>query len=103
MSVNEFWEDDPDLFWVYRFSYLERERRKEKLFNEHAWLQGAYFYEAISASLSRAFGNNQVRYLEKPFELNETEQVKEKQQVNILEEQIKARAKKVAELIKGAK
>ncbi len=24
MSVKEFWEEDPDLFWAYRFSYIER-------------------------------------------------------------------------------
>ena len=24
MSVKEFWEDSPDLFWAYRFSYYKK-------------------------------------------------------------------------------
>ena len=33
MSVKEFWEDNPDLFWAYRFSYYEKiKNEQEKLF-----------------------------------------------------------------------
>ena len=31
MSVKEFWEDDPDLFWAYRFSYFEKIKTEQEM------------------------------------------------------------------------
>lgn len=67
MSVQEFWEDDPDLFWAYRFSYVEKIKSKQELFNSNAWLQGAYFYEAISVALCNAFTKSKVNYSQYPY------------------------------------
>ena len=50
MSVKEFWEDNPDLFWAYRFSYYERLRINQEIFNNNAWLQGAYVQDAVSVA-----------------------------------------------------
>ena len=47
MSVKEFWEDDPNLFWAYRFYYYNKMTNQQEIFNYNAWLQGAYIYEAI--------------------------------------------------------
>lgn len=38
MSVKEFWEDDPDLFWAYRFSYYIKQKEEQEKFNSNAWL-----------------------------------------------------------------
>jgi len=42
MSVKEFWEDSPDLFWAYRFSFFERIKSMQEINNYNSWLQGAY-------------------------------------------------------------
>lgn len=79
MSVKEFWEDDPDLFWAYRFSYLERQKSNQEMFNDNAWLQGAYFYEAISVALCNAFGKSKLEYSKKPYGyVNESDDKQEK-------------------------
>lgn len=64
MSVKEFWEDDPDLFWAYRFSYFEKIKTEQEIFNNNAWLQGAYFHEAITVALCNAFSKQKVKYSE---------------------------------------
>ena len=100
MSTDEFWKQDPELFWAYRFSYLERIRREKEVFNERAWLQGAYFYEAISVALSQAFGSKTAMYRDRPYNLYGKEQTTTPKQ-NILEERLKARAKKIEKLLGG--
>ena len=62
MSVKEFWEDNPDLFWAYRFSYYTKLKNEQEIFNNNAWLQGAYFYEAISVALCNSFSKQKIEY-----------------------------------------
>ncbi len=98
MSVKEFWEDDPNLFWAYRFSYYEKIKKEQEMFNCNAWLQGAYFYEAISIALSNGFGKGHLKYPDKPFGLMENiEQTEEqkKKQIEIQVADIRARIKQV--------
>ena len=72
MSIKEFWEDDPDLFWAYRFSYINRKKFEQEEMNTHCWLQGAYFYEAISVALSNAFsnGNKELTWRKEKWKMN---------------------------------
>ena len=70
MSVKEFWEDSPDLFWAYRFSYLNKKEREQDLKNTNMWLQGMYIYEAVSVALSNAFSKKKISYREMPYNLN---------------------------------
>ena len=69
MPLQEFWNDDPDLLWAYRISYMEKEEQKMKIkreiINFQAWLQGYYNRMAIVSSL-----NEKVQYLSEPIELN---------------------------------
>lgn len=69
MSVKEFWEEDPDLFWAYRFSYYNKLKENEEIFNYQAWLQGAYFYEALNRSIHNTFCKQEekIEYLNEPF------------------------------------
>ncbi len=67
MSVKEFWEDDPDLFWAYRFSYFNKLKQEQEIFNNNAWLQGAYFHEAISVALCNVFSKQKVEYSKIPY------------------------------------
>lgn len=100
MSVKEFWEDDPDLFWAYRFSYINKKKQEQEENNIHSWLQGAYFYEAISVALSNAFSKNKISYRDKPFDFNSS---KENPKQNNLDIQLKERAKQIEKLLGGKK
>lgn len=71
MSVDEFWKDDPDLFWAYRFSYYNRVKRDREIANYDAWLQGAYFFEAISVALNNAFSKNKIEYHKQPYSIDD--------------------------------
>lgn len=98
MSVKEFWEDDPDLFWVYRFSYFERLRAEQEMFNNNAWLQGAYFHEAISVALCNSFGKQKVEYSKQPYGFdknNEEQEEQKKQQLEMQVADVKARIAQV--------
>ena len=67
MSVKEFWEESPDLFWAYRFSYYNKLENEHQMVNNSAWLQGAYFYEAISVALGNVFGKEKLYYSKQPY------------------------------------
>ena len=55
MSVREFWEEEPNLFWAYRFSFYNKKKQEQEISNFQAWLQGAYIYEAVSVALNNGF------------------------------------------------
>lgn len=100
MSVREFWEEDPDLFWMYRFLYVNKLKRKQENDNVNAWLQGAYIFEAVSAALSNAFSKKTIQYRNVPFELESSTNKNVKQER--LEAQLKERAKQLQKLLGGA-
>lgn len=93
MSVKEFWEDDPDLFWAYRFSYYNKVKEDQRNLNFQAWLQGAYFHEAVSVALANSFGKNKkASYTSKPYNLTKEDEEREfKEKQKNLEQQIKNR------------
>ena len=101
MSVKEFWEDDPNLFWAYRFSYYERIKNEQETFNYNAWLQGIYFYNAISIALSNGFGKSHYKYPDKPFgvELQKSKENSKETQAEIQSANIRARVKQVQEIM----
>lgn len=80
MSVKEFWEEDPDLFWAYRFSYYTKLKTEQEIFNNNAWLQGAYFHDAISVALCNAFSKSKIEYPKQPygFEKDKKQEIKSK-------------------------
>ena len=92
MSIKEFWEDDPNLFWAYRFSFYERQKANQETQNVSNWLQGAYIYEALVVALGNSFGGKGMKplsYPSKPYELGEQKKEKEeKKKKQILEQQV---------------
>lgn len=86
MPLEEFWNDAPDLLWVYRDLYVKKLKQEQEMKNYNAWLQGLYNYYAIA----RAFSKNGV-YLEKPIELNVKPKTKQEQNLEIAQ-RIKERA-----------
>lgn len=104
MSVKEFWENDPDLFWAYRFSYYNKLKDEQEMFNNNAWLQGAYFHEAISVALCNALSKQKVEYSKQPygFEKKEINKQKQEKQIDKQVADIKARISQVNAIRKSS-
>ncbi|MBQ7030833.1 MAG: hypothetical protein IJN13_00480 [Bacilli bacterium] len=102
MSVKEFWEDSPDLFWAYRFSYFERVKIEQKIFNGNAWLQGAYIYESVSVALNNSFSKQKRDYSKVPygFEKNELENLKNQSDATVAK--LKNRVLEIQNLFKSS-
>lgn len=68
MSYSEFWDAPPQLAVAYREAY----RLKRLADNELAWLQGLYFFDAVSVCLYNAFakrGAQRKNYIDKPVDI----------------------------------
>lgn len=99
MTPNEFWNENPDLFWAYRFSYIQREKRKQKNINYTAWLHGLYVHEAVSVALSNAFSKKTIHYSKMPYGESDNKE----QHVSSLQLQLKARVAQVQSVMKEKK
>ena len=81
VDANEFWNGDYTLLKYY----VERHRIAVEQKNEELWLQGVYFYEALSVALAQCFSkHSQAKYAEKPHRitpLSEEEQAIENQKM----------------------
>ena len=80
MTYEQFWFGDVCLTQCY----MEAFKLKQRLENEHAWLQGRYVYEAIGALVPvlHAFAKNGTKpneYLKEPFPMSEQE-IKERKE-----------------------
>ena len=97
MSYEDFWEKDPDLFWLYRYVYFTRLEIEQTIFNHNAWLQGDYFNEALSVSLCNAFTKQKAEYSKKPYTFIKEEMTEEekKKQLEVQVADIKARIKQI--------
>lgn len=104
MPLNEFWNEEPNLFWAYRFYFYQRLKRQNEYDNEKAWLQGAYICEAVSVALNNAFSKKHLDYPKEPYDLyhDKTKEEAKAKQIK-MEEIIKARAKKIEGLLGGNK
>lgn len=70
MTPDQFWEGDPDLFWVYLEAYEQEQKARFEYDNNVAFLQGQYFMLAIAQCLQFSKTPKKI-YPKKPFELNE--------------------------------
>ena len=82
MTYEQFWEGDCELVKFYRRAAQIRQDLK----NQDAWLQGAYFYEALmdAAPVLRAFarkGTKATPYRNAPYELYAKQDKKKRREV----------------------
>ena len=82
MTYEQFWEQDCELVKYYR----KAAEIKQNLKNQDAWLQGAYFYEALidASPILRAFAKNGTKptpYRDSPFELSDHQNKEQRQRV----------------------
>lgn len=110
MSVKEFWNDEPELLWTYRKSYMDKLKIQKDLTNYKAWLHGLYVFDAVSTSLYNCFGKKETQpnrsYAEKPYDFNKKMKTKEeieKERILRVEEQIKEQNKKIKEILNKKK
>lgn len=68
MPTTEFWNEDPDLLWAYRSSYMQKLEAEAEKINYVAWLNGLYVYEGVSVALSY-LGKSSAKYPQKPHDL----------------------------------
>ena len=95
VSAEAFWNGDPTLLKYY----VEKHRIAVEQQNERLWLQGAYFYEAISVALSQAFDKHSTaKYPEKPYRLtpmsDEEKQIENQKKVDEFRSQLMALGKR---------
>ena len=95
VSADEFWNGDPTLLKYY----VETHRIAVEQQNERMWLQGVYFYEAISTALAQAFSkHSNAKYPEKPHRLTplseEEQELENKKKVEEFREQLMAIGKR---------
>lgn len=98
MPLQEFWNDDPDLLWVYRNLYMQKMEQdleiEKQMTNYKAWLQGLYNYNAIASAFSK-----NAKYFDKPIEFNEQPKTIQEQN-NLVVEKAKASAMRIQTLLK---
>ena len=92
MSYAEYWEGDPKLAQYYRKAYFIRQEQ----FNNNAWLQGMYVYDAVSTALHNALrGMGKTKppakdYAKQPYDIFKKEKTPEEKAIEVQKEQEKA-------------
>lgn len=79
MTYDQYWYGDPWMARAFAQAYL----LKRKVDNENAWIQGAYFSNALAATLTTAFSKKRKDYVKQPldfFPKTEAELEEEKRQ-----------------------
>lgn len=67
MTPKQFWEDDPQLFWVYGKKYEIETKEKYKMLSYEGWVNNQY----TGLILSIAFGKGGQKYPATPFGFEE--------------------------------
>lgn len=106
MPVKEFWNEDPNLLWAYRKSYIDKIKMEKDQYNYNAWLNGVYVFDAVNKSIYNNFGRKETQqpalYVEKPYDFNQkpkTEEEIRREQMLKVEEQIRERNRQIKEML----
>ena len=74
MTPEQFWEDDPNLFYAYWDAYEMKEKRENALRNINNFNLGQYFMLAVAQNLQFTKNPKQI-YPKKPFDLDNNKKV----------------------------
>ena len=55
MTPHDFWEEDPDWFWVHRKIYIAKQKDEQQQMNLQSWLLGVYIQKAIASVFSKKY------------------------------------------------
>lgn len=84
MSWEQFWDDDPDIFWTYLEAYEQEQKANFEYDNSVAFLQGQYFMMAIAQCLQFSKHPKKI-YPKKPFNISKDETPEEIKQMQFME------------------
>lgn len=105
MPVREFWNEDPELLWTYRKSYIDKIKIQKEIDNQNAWLHGLYINEAVSKCLYNYFARKETEqpqhYISEPFDFEKTEQDRMKEKIQERERQIREQNERIKQILKN--
>lgn len=94
MSSEEFWEQDPQLYWAFRTFYLKQKENEQKQNLEKlkytSWLNGYSTYIAHTISLNNAFSKTKQKYPKYNEMFGEEEKKVKKKTQNEINKQVQA-------------
>lgn len=86
--------------------YMDKMKIQSELANQQAWLEGLYFYNALSVSLYNYFGKKETQpsqsYMEEPIDFNKKPKSKEeieKEQQLEMEAKIRERNQQIKAML----
>lgn len=106
MSTSDFWEEEPTMMWAYQKSYIDKKKIEAETSNFNAWLQGVYFFQAVSISLYNNLGRNKSTiktYPKEPYNLFKDPEELRKEEILETEAKIRERNREIAKLLKEQK
>ena len=62
MSSEDFWENDPKLYWAYRTFYFKKKEMQYEEMLYNAWLNGSMDYMAVAYGVNNCFSKQKVNY-----------------------------------------
>lgn len=98
MTYEQFWYEEPEMFWVYLEAYEQEQKARFEYDNSVAFLQGQYFMLAIAQCLQFSKHPKKI-YPKKPFNVSKDETPEEIKQMQFMEMR-KAEMKARAEMFK---
>lgn len=90
MTFDQYWYGDVWLTKLFR----EADKIKREQMNTELWLQGMYFYDAISCSLQNAFRKKSdppAKYPTEPYNIFPKEETKQEQEAREEAERLQAK------------
>lgn len=102
MQTAEFWEEEPELLWAYRKSYMDKKKIEAETINYTAWLNGVYIYDAVATVIHNGFSKEGTRpreYIAQPFEFGLSKEEVEKKKRKQIEDNIRKSLNKKKALI----
>ena len=91
MSSEDFWENDPQLYWAYRTFYLKKieqeQQQKIEYLKYETWLKGSINLMATTLAIHNSFGKDDKITYPTYDELFNNDNKEEKIDVNICVQQ----------------
>ena len=82
MSSEEFWEDDPKLYWAYRTFYLRQKEMQYEEMRYNAWLNGSMNYMSVAYAVNNCFNKQKINYPTYTELMEEVEKTKHEKLTN---------------------
>lgn len=82
MSSEDFWENDPKLYWAYRTFYFKKLEENQQVIDFMCWLVGGYTFQALQVTYGAMFDKDKTHVHEYPKLPNSFKKIMEEQNPN---------------------